>query len=307
MKLERLDLNLLLAFDVLASERSVTRAAARLGVSQPAMSGSLARLRLLFGDPLFVRSAGGMAPTARARQLTTPIGDALGRLRAALEPSTTFRPARSRHAFSLAATDYVEAVLLGPLTTAVRAAAPGVTLRTLRPGHAFVPPAELLREGSADLALGLYDELPRPRSELRAAPLGEERLVGLVRARRGRAPRRLTLREFARWPQIRIANPADARFGLIDALFRAGGLERRVALTVSNFASVPGIVADSELLGVLPERLARRSATALRLTVVQLPLATPVLSLAQVWHERRDRDPALVWLREAVRQVVTAR
>ena len=198
MKLDHLDLNLLLAFDVLASERSVTRAAARVGVSQPAMSGSLARLRAMFGDPLFVRADGHMAPTPRARQLAGPIGEALGRLRLAVEPAAAFQPGAAEREFVIAATDYAETALLGRLVSAVRAVGSRIVLRTIRPQHAFAPPIAELRDGSADLSLGLTHEMPGPRSELRTAFLGRERMVGVLRAGHRHAGRRLALREFAR-------------------------------------------------------------------------------------------------------------
>lgn len=300
MKLDAIDLNLLLAFDVLATERSVTRAAARLRVSQPAMSGALARLRELFGDRLFTRVGGQMQPTPRARQLAVPISEAIGRLREALEPAAQFRPADSSQEFVLAATDYVEAMMLGPLTKAVRKAAPDVSLLTVRPEFAFTPPGEMLRAGEADLAIGLFSEAIHPRSELLSAPLFHERMVAIVRSRRPGVGRKLTLRQFLALPQIRISYPGNSRSGMVDSILKSRGLERNVAVTVSHLVPVPAIVETSDLLGVVPERLARAWARSKALRILELPIPLPDISVAMVWHERRRNDPALAWLRGVI-------
>ena len=171
MKLAALDLNLLVAFDTLIREGNVTRAAAKLHVSQPAMSGALARLRAHFGDPLFVRQGGQMRPTARAAQLARPIADAIAALREALEPEPQFRPEASSRSFVIAASDYVEAVHFGRLMRALHGQAPGVSIRVVRPPQALLPAEDLLRGGGADLALGLF--APEARGGRRDSALVE--------------------------------------------------------------------------------------------------------------------------------------
>lgn len=295
-----MDLNLLFAFDALAEEENVTRAARRLGMSQPAMSGALARLRLAFGDPLFVRAGGSMRPTARARQLAAPIGAALARLREAVEPGPAFRPEAAHREFRIAATDYVEALILGPLVTALRREAPGVTIRTLRPARAFDPPEADLRGGDVDLALGLFSALASPRPGLLSTTLFRDRLVGVVGARTRGARQRLTLRRFLERPQIRILYPGDQQAGLVDSILAGRGLERRVALTVSNLVPVPAIVATSDLLGIAPERLARVWAQSRAVRRLELPIPLPAMHLTMVWEERRGSAPAHEWLRGAI-------
>jgi DNA-binding transcriptional LysR family regulator len=302
MKLGAIDLNLLLAFDALVTEASVTKAAAKLNTSQPAMSGALARLRLRFGDPLFVRSGGRMRPTARALQLAGPIAEALALLRQTIEPETAFRPERSTRSFTIAATDYVEALLLGPLMSALSKIAPGLSLRTIRPPQAFVPPEEALRSGEADLALGLFAAAVRPRPDLLSQPLYRDRFVAVVRARHPRVGRRLTLRVFLSVPQIRIVYPNDAASGLMDTVLASLGRERRVALTIASLVPVPAIVARSDLLGLAPERLAREWARARPLRLLEVPVAGPDLPLTMVWDSNRQRDPAQAWLRETIRR-----
>jgi DNA-binding transcriptional LysR family regulator len=300
MKLSAFDLNLLIAFDTLAGEGSVTRAAAKLHMSQPAMSGALARLRSHFRDPLFVRQGGRMRPTARAQQLARPIAEAIATLRAALEPETRFRAETSTRAFTIAANDYVEAIHLGPLMRALHREAPRVSVRSVRPSQVFRPPEDLLRDGAVDLALGPFAPEVRPRPDLLAQPLADDRIVAIVRARHPRAGRRLDLRAFLAIPHIRIIYPGEARAGFIDSLLASRGLERRVALTVANLMSVPAIVAETDLLGVAPERLARAWAKSHALRVHELPIAVPEFPFTMVWHANRQGDPGQRWLRELI-------
>jgi DNA-binding transcriptional LysR family regulator len=304
MKLHSMDLNLLLAFDALAEEQSVTRAAARLGMSQPAMSGALARLRLLLGDPLFVRSRGRMRPTPRARQLAAPIGAAIARLRDAIEPGPKFRAETARTEFRIAASDYVEVLVMAPLVTALAREAPGVSVRSVRPTRVFMPPEEALRAGDVDLALGLFGSPPSPMPDLLSTPLFRDRMVGVVRARHPGVGARLTLKRFIAIPQIRILYLGDVHSGLVDSVLASRGLERRVALTVSNLVSVPAVVARSDLLGVAPERLAREWGRARPLKILDLPIPLPAMELAMVWDERRGSHAAHEWLRGAIERAI---
>jgi DNA-binding transcriptional LysR family regulator len=307
MKLHSFDLNLLLAFDALAEEQNVTRAAARLGLSQPAMSGALARLRLLFGDPLFVRARGRMDPTPRARQLAAPVGAAIARLRDAIEPGPGFSAATARQEFRISASDYVEALGMGPLVSAILREAPHASVRSVRPARVFTPPEDALRAGDVDLALGLFGSPASPATDLRSTSLLRDRMVGVVRARHPGVGARLTLKRFLALPQIRILYPGDEHSGLVDSILGSRGLTRRVALTVSNLVPVPSIVARSDLLGVAPERLAREWARARPLRILDLPVPLPAVSLTMVWEERRGGLAANEWLRGAVTRALSAR
>ena len=300
MKLSTLDLNLLVAFDMLASEGSVTRAATKLHVSQPALSGALSRLRTHFRDPLFVRQGGRMRPTARAQQLARPIAEAIATLREAIEPEARFRAETSTRAFAIAANDYVEAVHVGRLLAAVQRVAPGVTVRTVRPPQAFRPPEDLLRDGVVDMALGLFAPEIRPRAELLAQPLARDRIVALLRARHPKAGRRLDVKTFLAVPHISVIYPGEAQAGFFDSVLASRGLERRVALTVAHWTSVPALVADSDLLGLVPERLARTWERGYGLRVHELPVQVPELPFTLVWHASRQGDPAQRWLRELI-------
>ena len=300
MNLESMDLNLLLAFHALATEGNVTRAAAKLNMSQPAMSGALARLRQHFGDPLFVRSRGQMRPTPRARQLARPIATAVATLREALEPEARFRPEASKRTFLISATDYVEALQMGRVVSAVRAEGPRISLRTVRPPQAFLPPDEPLRAGEVDLALGLFPADVRPRRELLAKVLNQDRFVGLVRARHPKVGRALTLEGMVKLPQIRILFPGDVGAGLVDTLLASVGRQRDVALSIASLVAVPSIVANSDLLGFAPEQLAREWMRTGTIRIVKLPITMPNLPLTMVWHESRHGDPAHKWLRDVI-------
>jgi DNA-binding transcriptional LysR family regulator len=187
MKLESLDLNLLLVFDALATERSVTQAAAKIGLSQPALSNPLARLRTLFGDPLFERTRGQMRPTPRARQLIAPLSEAIAKLREAFETQAAFRPEASEREFLIATNDYVESLLLPPLVQRLQRDAPSVAVRTVRTDYLFIPPVDGLQSGELDLALGFFGDTPRPYSGLLTKRLLGGRLVSFC-ARRIRGP-----------------------------------------------------------------------------------------------------------------------
>ncbi len=279
MKLESLDLNLLLVFDALATERSVTQAATKIGLSQPALSNALARLRSVFGDRLFERAGGQMQPTPRARQLLAPLGEAIAKLREALEGQTTFRPEASEREFLIATNDYVEALLLPPLMQQLQRDAPSIAVRTVRTEYLFLPPADRLQSGELDLALGFFGEMPRPRSGLLSKRLVRGRLVCILHEAHPRANRKFTLRTFVEIPHVRPLYPRHERLGSIDDILHSRGLSRRVAVTVPHYLTIPAIVAKSNLLGVVPEQLAREEARSLRLKIFDPPSHCPTSPL----------------------------
>src|SRR3954451_12820242 len=177
ISLNAIDMNLLLALEALLEERNVTRAAARVGLSQPAMSAALARLRAVFGDPLLVRVGGGMSPTHRARQLAGPLADAMARLRVAIDDAPAFDPHGSSRTFHIATSDYGESIVLPPIAQSLLQQAPAVSLRLTRTGFLFHPPQEALDSGELDFALGFFEEPMPVGSSLLVQPLFDDRLV----------------------------------------------------------------------------------------------------------------------------------
>ncbi len=300
MKLESVDLNLLLVFDALATERHVTRAALKIGLSQPALSNALARLRKLFSDPLFVRVGGKMQPTPRAQRLLPPLSEAISTLRDALETKVRFQPEASEREFRVATNDHVEALLLPPLVRRLRRQAPSAAVRTVRTEYLFIPPAEELQMGEIDVALGFFAEIQEPDSGLLTHRLSAERLVCILRASHPRASRRLSLQAFAGIPHARIMYPRREHFGIIDPILSSYGLARRIAVTVPHYSAIPPVVAQSDLLGVVPESLGRQVARQLRLKVLDPPVALPDIGTVMAWHERLRFDPAHIWFRECI-------
>lgn len=303
MKLESIDLNLLLVFDALSTEQSVTQAAAKVGLSQPALSNALARLRSLFGDPLFERTAGQMQPTPRARQLLAPLSEAIAKLREALETQAAFQPQKSEREFVIACNDYVESLLLAPLVQQLQRAAPFVALRTVRTEYLFLPPVDQLQSGELDLALGFFGETPQPKSGVLTKRLAGGRLVCILRAAHPRATRKLTLRGFAEIPHVRVLYPRNERLGSIDPILQSRGMSRRIAVTVPHYLAIPVIVAKSNLIGVVPERLARQTARALRLRIFDPPVPLPDVTVIMAWHERLQFDRAHTWFRDCITTV----
>lgn len=295
MNLYHIDLNLLVVFDALMAEGNVSMAAARIGLSQPAMSNALGRLRKLVDDPLFVRTPMGMIPTPRARALVGPVRQALAQIAGALQEDGAFMPQHARHTFTLAATDDSELVLLPRLVERLAHEAPDIHLHILPMANAEIPQAGLAA-GHVDLVLGAADELA---PALHTQALFEERFVCLVRADHPEVGDTLTLEQFTTLPHVHIAGRSAMPDRLDEALAQHG-LQRRVALRVPHFLAVPLIVAHTHLIATLAERVGRLVAPWLKLRVVELPIHLTPYTVRQVWHERTHYDAAHQWLRRMV-------
>jgi DNA-binding transcriptional LysR family regulator len=296
------DLNLIPLLDALLGERHVTRAAARVGLSQPAASRGLARLRALLDDPLLVRGRAGLSLTPRAQLLAEPVRQALATLAGALSPAAPFEPAASRRAVRLASDDYTELVLLPGLLARLGAAAPGIDLWIEPPAARGVAP---LVEGDVDfmvappqaflpLAPGIHSEL-----------LYEERFVSLVRRDHPFAKRRPSVDRFAEARHAFIA-PRGRPGGPVDEALAARGKARRVALAVPHFLVVPFLVAASDLVLTLGERVARTYARMLPVAIFEPPLTLPTFAMHLLHHERNAHDPALEWVAGQLRAAAAA-
>lgn len=239
-------------------------------------------------------------PTPRARQLLAPLSEAIAKLRETFETQAAFRPEASEREFLIATNDYVEALLLAPVVRVLQREAPAVSIRTVRAEYLFVAPNDRLQSGELDLALGFFGEAMRPHSGLLTQRLLRDRLVCILREAHPHAARKLTLRNFVETPQVRILYPGDERLGSIDMILRGRGVSRRVAITVPHFLTIPAIVAKSNLLGIVPERLARREARACRLKIFDAPIALPDITVMMAWHERLQFDHAHRWFRDCI-------
>jgi DNA-binding transcriptional LysR family regulator len=293
MDIRSVDLNLLVALDALLAERNVTRAAARLSLSQSAMSAALGRLRALFGDPLLLRTSGGMLPTAKGQELVAPLRQVLSEIGRIVQQPGAFDPAATDRTFTIAASDYVEYAILPKLVDFLEARAPRARL-AVRPMD-FGTVGRQLEAGEVDLGiLGARFAPPNARSR----PLFVERFVCVVRKGNPRVGERLTLDEYCALDHVLVSPSGGAFSAPADDALEALGRARHVRLSVPHFLLVPEILRRSDMIAVLPERLARAYGD--RFRVFDLPFDLAPVSIVKIWHERTHRDPALVWLRQSL-------
>jgi DNA-binding transcriptional LysR family regulator len=292
----QLDLQLLLALEVLLRHRHLTRAADALGVTQPVMSKYLRRLRLALGDPLFVRNAAGIAPTPRAEALAAPLAEILELTRTRFLPEPAFDPATSAREFVLCASDFGATVLLPALLTALRASAPGVRLRVLSSDETF---AERLASGEADLLVGLADRIPE---SIRTRVLYADPYACLVR-REHPAASGLSAAAFANAQHVVVA-PGSAGRMVAETAIRERVPEARIVLRLPAFAAVPGVIATSDLIVTLPRRVAETIARGGDFVVLRPPFTLPDVIVMLAWHQRNDADPAHAWLRDTIERAL---
>ena len=292
-KLFGLDLDLLVALDVLLETGSVSRTAVRLHRSQPAVSRMLGRLRDLFGDPLFVPQGRGLAPTPRALALRGPLKLTLGDVRQLVSPPRAFDAANDAAHFRILSSDYAAATLLGAVVSWLQQRAPHVTL-SLLPVRGN--PESVLAAGGADLLFGPQSVCP---AWCASAPFIDDPWVCV---RRRGEPLPATLAAYLALDHVGVE--IESAFGSqVDAsLRRSGGAPRRIQLTVPDFTAALFVVATSPLLATLPRPLARAAAELLPLQVGAVPISIPESSISMIWPRRLDNEPAHLWLRHAVRE-----
>lgn len=293
-RLAAVDLNLLVALDLLLDTRSVREAARRAHVTPSAMSHSLGRLRELFGDELLVRAGQRLVPTPRAEALAGPVRELLAGAERVLAAPGGFEPGTLRRAFRVACTDHVSTVLLRRAEPRLRAEAPGVDLHE----HPIAPDTlEQLRAGQIDVAIGVFPEAP---PEIRTRPLFTDGFVTVARPDhpRVRGPG-LDLDAFLAEGHLLVA-PRGTPSGTIDDLLAARGLVRRVARTVPSFLSAVWHVAESDLLLTVSRRLIAAVAPRIALRALPTPLPVVDYTLVLAWHPRRDAAPDDAWLRGAL-------
>ena len=287
------NLNLLAAFDALLEERNVTRAASKMGVTQSAMSSSLAQLRVLFDDPLFRRTPRGIEPTPRALELGDPIRRGLGLFDRALTPRS-FDPASESRVFVLATSDYVEFVLLPPLLKRLAREAPGVRLEVRPWGLHHVP--KTLHSGEVDLMIGFYDEVPAHHAE---TLLFDEHYVCIARKGHPGLGRKPSLKSWLAQKHVLVSQQANSP-GTVDRALAARDLKRTIGARVSHFLLVPTLVAQTDLVAAVNARVATAFAESLGLRVFPPPLPLPKGRIGQVWHEQLEHDPAQRWFRQLI-------
>lgn len=292
------DLNLIEALDALLAESSVTKAAARLHTSAPAMSRALARLRRAFDDPLLVRAGRDLVPTARALELRAEANAVVTRARALFAPSDAADPRTAVRMFNLQVTDMLSATFIPSLLDDLRAQAPGISLR-LRPESLEDAPA--LREGSVDLEIGI---IRAGDPEICSTDLITETLVGVVRPENPLARgKTVTPRRFAAADHVAVSRRGRAH-GPIDDQLSELGLRRRVVAVVQSFASALFLARETDVVCVAPARLGRTMLDALGLHTFPIPLTLPALTIGMAWHPRNDHDRTHQLLRERTRHIM---
>ncbi|MFE1171857.1 LysR family transcriptional regulator [Streptomyces sp. NPDC058773] len=292
-----IDLNLLTALDALLEEQSVTAAADRLGLSGPAMSRALGRIRRTIGDPVLVRAGRHMVPTPRALEIRADVRRLVEAAHGVLAPSAPADPAQLARVFTINANDlFVTAV--GPRLVA-RAAeeAPQVVLRFLGESHIDLP---LLRDGAADLELGVIDS---PEPEICREELCTDRSVAVVREGHPLTTGSLTVRRFADASHLNFSRRGRLT-GPVDAALAARGLRRKVIATVPTFAASLMMIRDSDAVGLANERAGVATVRSLGLRTLPIPLELPTMTLEMAWHPRQDADAGHRWLRGLVRETM---
>jgi DNA-binding transcriptional LysR family regulator len=297
MDVRGLDLNLLIPLRALLTERHVTRAAEKLGITQPAMSASLARLRAVFGDQLLVRGPGGLAPTVRGQQLMDQLDQVVAVIEQLVTPPAEFVPDTSRRTFTLIGTDFIETLLLPPLMADLAAEAPSAQV-------VFRPPdprslEALMSKGEVDLAVAY---LPAAPKGLITSVAFRDRFACIARRDHPRlSTDHFPLDLFVDLQHVQVLPRNLPMYGMpIDAALAALGFVRRVALWHPSFQALPAIVAKTDLVATLPRRLALHAAQTLPIAVYDPPVPLPTVDFSLYWHPRSHEDSGHKWLRAKV-------
>jgi DNA-binding transcriptional LysR family regulator len=297
--LPRIDLNLLFVFEAMMQERSVTRAAQRLCVSQSSVSHALNRLRSTLKDELFIRGTGEMRPTPRAIALAVSVTPTLMHIRAALSPSE-FDPGTAVHTFQIAMTDYAATLLLEKLTKVVRARAPGVNLKISL--NVMKDVWSLLDKQEIDFMVGM---IPTPPDRFASDLLYEDDIAVVMSRQNPFAKRKLSVEDYAAAKHVYI--PVDGvmpvHTGRIDRALELKGLVRRHVLTVSQFALAPTIIQQTDYIMTIPKRIAEMCRTRYKLRVVESPVALPLQPTRIIWHPQLGNHSANRWMMQILREV----
>ncbi len=302
MKLSGIDANLLAALDALLREKSVTRAARRLGVGQPALSHSLSRLRAHFGDELLVLKGRNYVLTDKAEKLVRVVANATRALAEVFEEHPSFDAATSSYRFVVACSDLFGILVIPELLRTLRREAQHVEVEL----RAIVATSkESILEGGVDLALGIFEDVP---ASVNQQSLYEDPAVCIVRANHEQVGKRLTLETYGKLPHMEIGPTADSIPGLhIERALSAIGRRRQVTLRVPYYLLAPHILEHSDHVATLSASGADILAKIARLRIVAPPLALPSYKYSQIWQNRHNDDRAHTWLRERIANICQSR
>lgn len=301
MDIGGLDLNLLVALDALLSERSVTRAARRVGLSQPGMSNALARLRAQFGDPLLVRQGATLVPTSRAEALADPVRAALELIRGAIQPATAFDAANERRSFRLSCSDYTVLMLIGPLVRSLEAEAPGLTVEVL---PRLADAGRALSSGAIDLVIEPPEIMGR--NDLPATRLWHDRWMCCVWDGNARVGKQMTLEVFSSLGHLIYSMGGGGQpVALPDLALSRLGVRRRIELSVESFLLAPFLLQETELITLVPARAEGFLRRLGEIRLLEPPIEIPEFVEMLWWHPRANADPAHAWLRARIHELST--
>ncbi len=298
MNLNAVDLNLLTAFNALMEHRHVTQAGQAIGLSQPAMSNALSRLRALFDDQLLVRTPEGMTPTPRALELHAPIRQALAQISGALNGRAAFDPANTERTFTIAMAEDAAFLLLPRLKARIGAEAPGISVHVQT--TTYIPGVELIEAEECEFSVGMVPgNVPK---FVRSLPLYSESLICIARKGHPVFAGDFTLDDFLAYPHVAIRPSARAR-SRVDMALSMVNRERKVAVTVPHMLIVPFLLPNTDLIGALAQRIARHFAPLTGLETRPIPVDVPGYDACLTWHQRFDDDPAHAWMRSVIAEI----
>lgn len=297
MNLSKVDLNLFIVFDAIYTEANLTRAGQIVGITQPAVSNALARLRETFNDPLFVRTAQGMVPTPMAQNIIGPVRNALSLLRVSVQESRTFNPLQASKTFRISMTDLTEAVILPPLFQRLRRLAPTVVIESFLCKR---------RETTKELAAGRLDfAVDAPLNtdpQVRHVKLMHDKYVCAMRQGHPLAKDKLSLDDYLGLTHIHISSRRNG-LGYVDLALGKMGVQRKIALRSQHYLMASQVLQQTDMVMTVPERFARRH----QLNYLSLPVNdVPPLETHLYWHESTDQDPANRWMREQIIELCQA-
>lgn len=303
VNLSRIDLNLLVHFNALLTERSVTRAAVRVGIGQSAMSHNLARLRELFGDELLTRSPEGLRLTPRAAALTEPVRATLTHIQALVSTDQAFDPATAVRTFRFGLPDSMEVLIMPALLARLREVAPGIQLRLYN--FDFSRLLDELDSDELDIAIG-YDAFPQGQAHHKRRLLFTETHLCIFNAETTGIAPPISIGDYVRLPHILTSlrpGRSSAR-GVVDEALDKLGLARMVALTTPRFLTVPSLLMRAPVIATMHARLARLFAAEMGLSISPPPVELREVAVSLLWHASYDRDPAHQWLRQLIVRLV---
>lgn len=295
MEIADLDLNLLVVFDAILQNRSVTAAAGKIGLSQSTISYELGKLRRLFDDPLFVRMPKGMQPTPRALRMADPIRRALDIVNGEVLKEFNFDPLKSTRTFTLCMSDVGEVHLLPKILHMLAGEAPGVSIKIVAIDRQNAERA--MADGELDLLVGFFPDLKK--SGIYQQSLFQHTYACLVRKKHPRIDSKITLKQFLAESHV-VVRPEGRSYEVVERFLEKRGLSRRIVLVTPHFTSVPFIIAASDLITILPISLAHAFTRFSELKTISLPFDMPVYSIKQHWHERFHNDEESMWLRKKI-------